>query len=551
MNGQSFDEKMASILSRLTEFQQNTQQDSNQALRTEARMLEEFSTALEELHAADQELRERNEELAVASLRYQDLFELAPDAYLSTDLNGKIREGNRAAAALFRVPLKDIAGRLLPGLIADKDRKEFRRLLTRVAGGESVRDRDVLIRQSDDLIPCACSMLPMRDTAGHITGLLWLIRDITERKQAEEAQRIAEERFRVALSDSPVMVFQQDCELRYTWVYHPLLLKPEEIVGKQDADISPVDVAARLTEIKKSVIESGVGRREQVEWKLNGLSGWVDLTVEPYHDKEGKVIGIIGAASDISELKRQQDVLEDANTRLDRAVAERTAALEEANTRLRGLTQMVVSVQEEERRRISRELHDEAGQALTALKMNLEVLQDDAPPDLPQFKARMGEMVDLIVGTLEQIRTLAQDLHPPALEAANINAILEGVCREFSRRSRLEIAYRGVTPPAASEATKVTLYRFLQEALTNVAKHAEASKVQVELHWDAEELTLSVRDDGCGFDAKSNLLTLKPNSLGLVGMQERLKTVGGWLEIDSTRGQGTQLSAQIPYKEAE
>ncbi len=102
-----------------------------------------------------------------------------------------------------------------------------------------------------------------------------------------------------------------------------------------------------------------------------------------------------------------------------------------------------------------------------------------------------------------------------------------------------------------SETTNVTLYRFLQEALTNVVKHAEATEVQVELRWDAEELALSVRDDGRGFDAQPKWSTLKPHGLGLVGMQERLKATGGWLEIDSEPRRGTELVRHIPYKEAE
>ncbi len=698
MDEQSLDEKKASVLSRLTELQK-TRSEGSVSAAPGAHIPEELSLALEALVVADEELQERNQELATATLRYQTLFEFAPDAYLTTDLNGKIREANRAAAVLFRLAQKDVAGQLLPIFVEDRDRREFRRLLIRVAAGESVRDRDLLIQPPHALaIPCACSVLPLRDAENRVTGLLWLIRDITERKQAqteiaralefeqkarqelatahralsesearyraiaelipyggwladklggytfvsnsflrltgltqaecqgdgwtkclrpekaekvladwkdcvtngcnwdyeyevlsldgqyrtvlsrgiplphqmgqitgwgglniditnrkqaEQALQVAEEHFRVALGDSPLTVFQQDLELRYTWIYHPTQLPAEEIIGRRDADISPPEIAMPLTEIKESVLKSGVGRREQVRWGTKDNVSWVDMTIEPYRGKTSETIGIIGVLTDISDLKRQQHALEIANTQLDRAVTERAAELEEANTRLRELAQAVVSIQEEERRRISRELHDEAGQALTALKMNLEVMRDEMPPELPQFRTRMGEMVSLIADTLEQIRTLAQDLRPPALDAADINTVLDGVCREISRRGRMEVYYRGAPPPAISEAANVTLYRFLQEALTNVVKHAQASEAEVELHSDAEELTLSVRDNGRGFDVRPKWSTLKPQGLGLIGMQERLKTVGGWLEIHSEPGRGTDLVAHIPYKEAE
>ncbi len=699
MNEQSFDDKMASVVARLTHLQQGARRDDAALSGPDAPIMQELSMALEELHVADEELRERNNELALASLRYQELFELAPDAFLATNLHGKIREANRAAATLLGLEQKDLVNRLLPSLVVERDRRSFRRHLARVAGGEPRLDQDVLIAPAGmPPVACAFSVLPTRDGAGHITGLLWLIRDIadrkraqaetaralateqkarsdlaaahralaesearyraiadlvpyggwladrlgaytfasnsflqltgmtlaecqgdgwtktlrpetrdqvladwracvrdgctwdyeyeiqcadgtyrtvwsrgiplrddtgqvtgwgglnidiTNRKQADESLRAAEERFRVALGDSPVTVFQQDSDLRYTWVYHPMRLRPDEMIGKRDDDINPPEISARLNEIKRSVLTTGARRREQVRWGADEFSGWVDLAVEPFYDGAGKIAGIIGTAADISELKREQAALASVNVQLDRAVAERTAELVEANMRLRGLTQTVVSVQEEERRRVSRELHDEAGQALTALKMNLEVMRDDMPADLPQIKAQLAEMVGIITNTLEQIRVLAQDLRPPALDAANISTVLEGLCRDFARRGRFEVYYRGASPSDTSEVVNVTLYRFVQEALTNVVRHAHATEATVQLDWDAEELTLSVRDNGGGFDLASKSPTLNPHGLGLIGMQERLKTVGGWLEIHSGADRGTQLVAHIPYKEAE
>jgi signal transduction histidine kinase len=275
------------------------------------------------------------------------------------------------------------------------------------------------------------------------------------------------------------------------------------------------------------------------------------MTIEPYRDSGGTIVGILGTAADITELIRQQSIMEGENARLDRVVGERTAELQAANSLLHSLTQSIVTIQEEERRRISRELHDEAGQMLTAIKMSLEVMHAEMPPDTPGLRDRINEIVSLIATTLGEIRTLAQDLRPAALDTMHIDEVLEGLCREFKRRGRMRIEYHGTRLPHVGDATSVTLYRFLQEALTNVVKHAHANEVRVRLEKSEQEITLSVQDNGRGFDVKSKPHTLKQKRLGLIGMQERLAGLGGWLEVDSQPGQGTRLVAHIAHKEAE
>jgi signal transduction histidine kinase len=215
--------------------------------------------------------------------------------------------------------------------------------------------------------------------------------------------------------------------------------------------------------------------------------------------------------------------------------------------RLRRLTQQIVSAQEEERQRLSRALHDEAGQALTALRISLELIQDDLPVEFDLLRQRIGDAAALSDATMEQIRLLAQDLRPPALDAVGLNPTLEAFCRDFAKRTQLPIDYLGLGLPMLPEAVTICLYRFLQEALTNVAKHACASQVCVTLRYEAETVSLSVEDDGRGFDRQARLSVLGwPMGIGLLGMQERLESLGGRLEIESQPGQGTRLVAHLP-----
>ena len=215
--------------------------------------------------------------------------------------------------------------------------------------------------------------------------------------------------------------------------------------------------------------------------------------------------------------------------------------------RLRRLAQQIVSAQEEERQRLSRALHDEAGQALTALRISLELIQDDLPVEFDLLRQRIGDAAALTDATMEQIRLLARDLRPPALDAVGLNPTLEAFCHDFGKRTQLPIDYLGLGLPMLPEAVNMCLYRFLQEALTNVAKHACADQVCVTLCYDVETVSLSVEDDGRGFDKQARLSASGwPMGIGLLGMQERLESLGGQLEIESQPGQGTRLMAYLP-----
>lgn len=217
--------------------------------------------------------------------------------------------------------------------------------------------------------------------------------------------------------------------------------------------------------------------------------------------------------------------------------------------KLRRLTQEVVTIQEEERQRLSRELHDEAGQALTALSISLGLIQRDLPPDLSEIGQRINEAAELTGDTMYQLRLLAHDLRPPSLDSLGLNLTLEGFCREFALRTQLAIDYTGADLPTLPGAVSITFYRLLQEALTNVARHAGARRVNVALGYDGEQISLSVADDGCGFDMRMMQTSVNPQrGNGLLGMQERLALLNGWLELDAQPGRGVRLVAYARLK---
>ena len=224
--------------------------------------------------------------------------------------------------------------------------------------------------------------------------------------------------------------------------------------------------------------------------------------------------------------------------------------LEAGEDELRRLTQKVIDAQEEERHRVSRELHDEAGQALTALKISLDLIRSDLSLESGPIYQRILGAVDLTDTTMEKVRLLARGLRPPELDAVGLNPTLEGFCREFAQRTQLSIDYRGVEMPTLPDTFSISFYRFLQEALANVAKHAMATRVRVELSHNADAVSLMVEDDGRGFiPGRHATGGGQSNGIGLLGMEERFELLGGRLEVESRPGQGTRLVAQVPRKE--
>jgi len=217
----------------------------------------------------------------------------------------------------------------------------------------------------------------------------------------------------------------------------------------------------------------------------------------------------------------------------------------------RRLAQRIINAQEKERQRLSPAPHNEAGQTLTALHISLELLREDLADEATTFSERVSDAIALTTETTERLRPLARDLRPPDLEAMDLDQALESVCRDFARRTQIPVDCFGAETPPLPEPVSITLYRFLQEALTNAARHARPSHIHMTLCCDDEAITLSVEDDGQGFDGQAMLSAreLSPGS-GLLGIQERLEMLGGRLEIESQPGRGTRLVGRVPLQNA-
>lgn len=247
------------------------------------------------------------------------------------------------------------------------------------------------------------------------------------------------------------------------------------------------------------------------------------------------------------ERHRIQSELLQERRLLEQRVEERTKELREANTRLQRLASSLVSAQEDERRRISLELHDEAGQFLTALQLSLNQIQRQLKESSPLLAAELQEAQQLTDTLINQLRNLAHQLRPPAIDVVGLNQALEDYCRKIARQSGIAISYSGSNASSLPGYVQLSLYRAVQEALTNVIKHAHASQVSVQLKVEADHTQLVIADNGCGFESPDPAASAK--GIGLAGMKDRIEAVGGWLRITSRPGAGARLDIRIPRQD--
>lgn len=256
------------------------------------------------------------------------------------------------------------------------------------------------------------------------------------------------------------------------------------------------------------------------------------VSEEPFTDEEKEQLLVLAAELEM--------VLKNIKT---------TTSLRMQTQRLKRLSSRLINIQESERSRLARDLHDDTGQALTALKMSLEMTRNELS-DVPDHTSdRLNDAVALADDTLEKLRTISHSLRPPALDAIGLNSTLERLCKSFTQRTQMPVSYVGMDTTEISNPIDICLYRILQEGLTNCAKHGKASQVEVSLKRNGEVVQLSIQDNGRGFDLADTLSDQNETGIGLIGMQERLESLNGRMNVYSKPGAGARLVATIPLEE--
>jgi len=338
---------------------------------------------------------------------------------------------------------------------------------------------------------------------------------------------------RALLDNIPDMAWLKDRDCRYLAVntaYLEILRIPEDaVLGKRPDEIWPPEIAEVYLRTDRAVLRSGRRRRyEEMRSDPSGTPRWFETIKSPIRDKAGRIIGTVGISRDISERKAAE------------------SELIKSRAQLRELSNYLQSVREAERARISRELHDELGQTLTALKMELGWLRDRLPAEPPVLRTRIDRLVQIVDHSVTGLQRIASDLRPMILDELGLVSAIQWLTQSFSERGPLsiELSFEPadiVYPKDVSTAA----FRIVQEALTNIVRHSGAESARVMARHSGDELQLDITDNGRGMD----LARPRRERLGLIGMSERAHMLGGSMEIDSAPGRGTRISVRLPLSD--
>ncbi|APA89648.1 response regulator (plasmid) [Paraburkholderia sprentiae WSM5005] len=347
---------------------------------------------------------------------------------------------------------------------------------------------------------------------------------IDERRRADARLQASEARFRAIVESSPVsLCITSMPEGRILYTNEPLreLFRMSEGMSANIADFY-ADRDEREHLIRHLKTEGSLRNWEVQFRRADGTQFWAMATarVATYDDAPAIYVGL----NDITGRKQTEQ------------------ELVESREQLRELSAYMEAIREEERKRIAMEIHDELGQLLTALKMDVSLLKMRIADD-PEATKKADDMRELVESTISMVRNVASHLRPAALNFGIVSA-LEWLVDDFNRRNAIacELRIEG-GEPVLSDPHATAVFRIVQASLTNVARHADATRVEVMLISTAARLELHVRDDGRGFDLQS---ARRDYSYGLLGMNERARMIGGSLSIDSDPGAGTTVSINVP-----
>jgi PAS domain S-box-containing protein len=396
--------------------------------------------------------------------------------------------------------------------------------------------------------------------------------DITDRKNSERTLRDSEERSRLLVEGvQQYAIFQLDPEGNVaSWNAGAQRLKgydSAEIIGKHFSVFYPEE--DKMINKPRHILARAArhGQSEDEGWRVrkDGSRFWANVVITALRDPEGNLLGFAKLTRDTTENREKAEALTKAKELLELRVEQRTAVLTRVNQemrteiaerqhaeeqlrksrdQLRALAARLQSVREEERTYIAREIHDELGQACTAIKMDLAMIGHKLTKRQTRLQAKVDSAIQLVDNTILALRRIASELRPRTLDDLGLPAALEAQAQEFESRTGIPCSVTLTPEPLILDTERSTaIFRIFQESLTNVARHAHASRVEARLQREGDRLIFQVFDNGTGFDPES---AKAGKSLGLVGMQERALLLNGDFKTEGVPGAGTTVTLTIP-----
>lgn len=503
-------------------------------LQTKNELLHELQVHQIEMEMQNEQLRESQQLLEETRDRYADLYDFAPVGYMTLDESGVVQEINLTGAALLGIERMHVVDKPFSSFLSPASITSFINCLRQTFEKPGKRDTEIQIRGKDGKTRLL-GMISLAVGDEHRKCRI-VMNDITEQRRTAVDLQISRAAQDALLSAIPALVYFMDANLRFLnvsqafadFVGQPL----EEVVGKSLFDLFSIEAAEEMRHVAHSVLTSGMTLFGYEFSLTDGRGNLVHLStvLAPFRDSQGNIIGLVGVSIDITMIKN---------------VLSSNSELLEQN---RLLARKNFIAQEEERRYLARELHDELGQWFTAIRTETQIISNNGKHD-----PAVCESADVISKSAsaahEVIRNMLRQLRPSMLDELGLADSLRELQHQWSASHpelvfefKLESALEGL-----GDELNITIYRLVQEALNNVSRHANAQRVMLTVQREpaknegTEYIVLIIVDDGAGFDAKEVY-----EGTGLLGMRERVIAVGGLFFLESTAGEGTKIEAKLP-----
>lgn len=454
------------------------------------------------------------------------LLDLTTDAILVRDAADRITFWNRGASEMYGFTREEAEGRVGHTLLRTEFPEPLQKIREQLADVGFWAGELRHICASGSGITVSSRWIAERDARGNIASILESNRDITEGKRTQEAQA----RLAAIVESSEDAIVSKDLEgIIVDWnnaAERIFGYTAEEAIGRHITLIVPPD---RLDEEAHILASLRRGERidhfETVRKRKDGVLLDISVTISPIKDAQGRVIGASKVARDITERKRLALLLQEAE-----------------------LSGRLLQLQDEERRRIARELHDGAGQLLAALSMNIAAISNEGSRLGPNATQKVDESRSLVDQALSEIRTISHLLHPPLLDEVGLISALSEYVNGFGERSNIKVS---LDLPSDWERlprdVELSIFRIVQECLTNVHRHSGSATAKVRLSHSPFEIQLQVSDQGRGInrEVQDKFQAGKSSGVGLRGMRERVRQLGGEMQIRSS-GSGTSVVVLLP-----
>ncbi|MBI3138735.1 MAG: PAS domain S-box protein [Sphingobacteriales bacterium] len=461
-----------------------------------------------------------------SEMRLRTILDTDPECIKLIDRDGCFLDINKAGLLMLETDqMGEILGRSVLPFIADKYKMKAEETIRDAFGGKAGAVEYEMITLKQNKRWCEMNVVPFRNTAGDVVSVLGVTRDITERKKAELAVRFSEEKYRTLVEQAAdtIALYDEKGNILDTNTSSCRLLgyTREELAGMR------LDQLLLPEEIEENPVRYDV------------LSaGGSTVKIRRMRRKDGSVV--------VTEVRSQQ--LPDGRfLSVVRDMTERIRAEEELKSSykaIRNLTAHLQNIREEERANIAREIHDELGQQLTVLKMDIAWLNKRFQGVDEKVNLRLKDLLIMLDETVQSVRRISSQLRPSLLDDLGLIAAMEWQLGEFEKRAGIKT---GLSAPQdeipVPDTAKTALFRIFQESLTNVVRHSSAKKVSVELKEEQGQLVMTIKDDGKGFDLTR---VAEKKTLGILGMKERSEMMGGRYEIRSIPGEGTTVVVSVP-----